>query len=142
MEGNENQRLLNGNSQFENTTAVQNSWEFNVNSYAARKTMAGGTLNVALLSSNANQLNTLIKSTSKYDGHTYFTMSLLIFSLLLQIILGILAMIVGASKVCLVSEDNEDNDREKRKLHIMNNWIAGLSMLATVVNVLATSFSS
>ena len=142
MEGNENQRLLNDNSQFENTTAVQNSWEFNVNSYAARKTMAGGTLNVALLSSNANQLNTLIKSTSKYDGHTYFTMSLLIFSLLLQIILGILAMIVGASKVCLVSEDNEDNDREKRKLHVMNNWIAGLSMLATVVNVLATSFSS
>ena len=50
MEGNENQRLLNDNSQFENTTAVQKSWEFNVNSYAARKTMAGGTLNVALLS--------------------------------------------------------------------------------------------
>ena len=142
MEGNENQRLLNGNSQSENTTTSQSSWEFNVNSYAARKTMAGGTLNVALLSSNANQLNTLIKSTSEYNGHTYFTMSLLVFSLLLQIVLGILAMIVGGSKVCLVSEDNADNDREKRKLHIMNNWIAGLSMLATVVNVLATSFSS
>ena len=142
MEGNENQRLLNGNSQFENTTTSQSSWEFNVNSYAARKTMAGGTLNVALLSSNANQLNTLIKSTSEYNGHFYFTMSLLVFSLLLQIVLGILAMVVGGSKVCLVSEDNPNNDKEKRKLHIMNNWIAGLSMLATVVNVLATSFSS
>lgn len=52
--------------------------------YAARKTVAQGMMDIALLTSNANQLRNLIVHQSQ-DKFFYFVMFLIIFSLILQV---------------------------------------------------------
>ena len=146
MEDNECQKLLNGSNQAEKAAAVRKSTISNANSYATQKTIAGGIMNLALLTSNGNQLKIFISHKDKYNPLDRIIISLIAFSILLQIFMGFLAIAVGTSKVCVESGDEEYNEIEdttknvgKRKLYTRNRWITGLSLLSTVVNILIST---
>ena len=128
-----------GNShEVENT--VSNTSTFSVNSYATNKTITSGTMNVALLTSNANQLKVLINKEEKdRTGYYYFNFTLVCFSMVLQVAMAILAMMVGGSNVSLESTDSE-HDEKKKKMNHKNSAITMMAFLATLINILATTF--
>lgn len=115
---------------------------FNIDSYENQKNVAAGTMNLALLASNGNQLALLMKRLEKDASNAFdnTTICLIVVSMVVEIIIGILVLMVGTSKVHLESMDKDD-DVGKRNLHHKCKWISVLGMMATVTNVLATSFS-
>ena len=128
-----------GNShEVENT--VSNTSTFSVNSYTTNKTITSGTMNVALLTSNANQLKVLINKEEKdRTGYYYFNFTLVCFSMVLQVAMAILAMMVGGSNVSLESTDSE-HDEKKKNMNHKNSAITMMAFLATLINILATTF--
>ena len=128
-----------GNShEVENT--VSNTSTFSVNRYTTNKTITSGTMNVALLTSNANQLKVLINKEEKdRTGYYYFNFTLVCFSMVLQVAMAILAMMVGGSNVSLESTDSE-HDEKKKKMNHKNSAITMMAFLATLINILATTF--
>ena len=56
-----------------------------VNSYATKKTVAQGMMDIALLTANANQLRYVLESGSTGGFYYYFNITLISFSIILQV---------------------------------------------------------
>lgn len=102
-----------------------------MNMYATRKTIAQGIMDLGLMCANASQLKYVLLNSPQ---HRYFqvTISLIVVSILLQVVVGIIFIVLGRLNI------NFTQDR--RKADMMNNASVILIFLVTVVNVLITAF--
>ncbi|GLV33744.1 Ninjurin B [Carabus blaptoides fortunei] len=64
------------------------------NTYAAKKTVAQGMMDIALITANANQLRYIVEFTSHTKTY-YFNLVLIILSLILQVMVGLVLIFKG-----------------------------------------------
>merc|ERR1711978_592817 len=98
--------------------------KLNTNRYATKKTIAQGMLDIALLSSNAAQLKYIL---TVGEEHQYYLpmLVLIISSIVLQGIVGVLFMIIGAIDI----NDNESQNQDTA--NTLNNTILILVFFIT-----------
>ncbi|XP_068242859.1 ninjurin-2-like [Palaemon carinicauda] len=107
----------------------------NVNTYATKKTVAQGMMDLALLTANANQLRYVIES-GKYGNigiNYYVSMTLISLSILMQLVIGIALIFMGRYDV--------SHDRQAVKADRLNNWIVLGVFIITIINVFISSFA-
>ncbi|XP_029035236.1 ninjurin-A-like [Osmia bicornis bicornis] len=102
------------------------------NSYAAKKTVAQGMMDVALITANANQLRYLIE----YQRHSptfLIILTLIVISLMLQIAVG----------VSLIFKGRFDIKGQSKSLNArrINNYVVVGVFLITIINVFIAAFS-
>ena len=107
---------------------------FDPNGYATIKTISGGLIDVALLTSNALNIKYLAQQDPTQNQLHYASLSLLVISIIVQVIISILCGLVG-----FININNEAGQKEATSL---NKAMLGLSVLATVVNILVATFSN
>jgi len=75
------------------------------NRYATKKTIAQGLLDVALLTANASQLKYVLQV--GYDKHPfyYLMLSLIIISMILQIVVAVLSLSLNMMRDCLLDRE-------------------------------------
>ena len=105
---------------------------FDPNIYAITKTVTKGLLNVALLTSNANQLKNAILEGPDGNPFYEFVIAFAILSILLQTSMGILAVFVG--------KENINMEHRQEKAITLNRTLIVLAVLTVVVNVLLAAF--
>ncbi|KAK0179751.1 hypothetical protein PV327_005473 [Microctonus hyperodae] len=103
---------------------------FDVNLYQQKKTLAQGMMDLALISANANQMRYVLQSRDEY----FYTaaMSMIILSLVLQIIVGV--GLIWNSKYNVKKLDHT------RQANTTNNWTVIGIFLVTILNVFISSF--
>ncbi|XP_035735999.1 ninjurin-1-like [Vespa mandarinia] len=111
-------------SQAHNTRAV--------NTFAAKKTVAQGMMDVALITANANQLRYLIEY-QRNSPTFYVILILIVISLLLQIAVG----------VSLIFKGRFDMKGQSKSLNArkINNYVVVGVFLITIINVFVAAFS-
>lgn len=102
-----------------------------INDYQNKKTAGAGLMDIALLFNNVNQLKHIITNYEK-NPFFYISLTLVIISIILQIILGIFLIINSRYDV--------KNCDDICKANRINNWITVVIFLITVVNVFTTAF--
>ncbi|XP_076171354.1 ninjurin-A [Ptiloglossa arizonensis] len=113
-------------------TTDKRSQQYKQNTYAAKKTVAQGMMDVALITANANQLRYLIEFQRK--SPTFFViLSLIIISLMLQIAVG----------VSLIFKGRFDIKGQSKSLNArrINNYVVVGVFLITIINVFIAAFS-
>ncbi|KAH3881427.1 ninjurin-1-like [Dreissena polymorpha] len=104
---------------------------FRYNSYATKKTLAKGLLDISLLMANASQLKSLI-SLGPGTDYYYANMVMISLSIVLQIITGILLLVLGSM---------EGKDLEgKKAADKLNNVTVGFVFAITVINLFVAAF--
>lgn len=103
-----------------------------INLYQNKKSVGTGLMDFALLVTNVNQLKHIISKFDSSDTYFYVSLSLVIISIILQIVLGI----------CLTANCryNVKDCDEICKADRINNWITALIFLIAAVNVVIPSF--
>ncbi|XP_043587376.1 ninjurin-A-like isoform X1 [Bombus pyrosoma] len=102
------------------------------NTYAAKKTVAQGMMDVALITANANQLRYLIEY--QRESSTFFLiLGLIIISLLLQVAVGVSLIFKGRFDI-----KGQSKSRQARKI---NNYVVIGVFLITIINVFIAAFS-
>ncbi|KAL3285070.1 hypothetical protein HHI36_019194 [Cryptolaemus montrouzieri] len=102
------------------------------NSYAAKKTVAQGMMDIALITSNANQLRYLVE----YAGETrtyYLNMILIIVSLMLQVAVGVSLLFKGRYQL--------KGDLKHKNVSKINSFSVIGVFLVTLINVFIASFT-
>lgn len=99
-----------------------------INLYQNKKTVGTGLMDIALLVNNVNQLRHIIDSIDTSSPYFYISLSLVIASIILQVVVGILLAINCRYDV----KDCVEICRADR----INNWITVLIFLVTAVNVI------
>ena len=107
---------------------------FDHNGYATTKTISGGLIDVALITSNALNIKYLAQQDPTQNQLHYASLSLLVISIIVQVIISILCGLVG-----FININNEAGQKEATSL---NKAMLGLSVLATVINILVATFSN
>ena len=107
--------------------------QFDANGYASRQTFANNCLNVALMTCNAKQLKKLAMLGP--DQQTYHSqmVALVCVSIVLQSIMGVLKVVVGRVNI------NEGDDK-KKKASALNNGVACIALIVTVINIVVSTF--
>ncbi|KAK0087095.1 hypothetical protein PV325_001764 [Microctonus aethiopoides] len=103
---------------------------FDINLYQQKKTLAQGMMDLALISANANQMRYVLQSRDEY----FYTaaMSMIIMSLVLQIIVGV--GLIWNSRYNVKKLDHT------RQANATNNWTVIGIFLVTILNVFISSF--
>lgn len=102
------------------------------NTFAAKKTVAQGMMDVALITANANQLRYLLEY--QRESNTFvLILSLIIISLSLQVAVGISLVFKGRFDIKGKSKSNI--------AHKINNYVVVGVFLITIINVFIASFS-
>lgn len=100
------------------------------NRYATKKTIAQGMLDIALLTANASQLKYILQVGHKHEFYTLM-LSLIIISIVLQVILGLL---------CLSLNLLRDIKLHLREYHfsadLINHITTGFSIAITALNLM------
>ncbi|CAH0755487.1 unnamed protein product [Diatraea saccharalis] len=115
----------------DNRTVIEESP--NVNTYQQKKNLAQGMMDLALLSANANQLRYVLESSSAGHAYYYSSITLISFSIILQIAVGI--------GLILNSRYDVNHHVDICKADKINNMTVLGVFLVTIVNVFITSFS-
>ncbi|XP_017779635.1 PREDICTED: ninjurin-2-like isoform X1 [Nicrophorus vespilloides] len=102
------------------------------NKYATKKTIAQGLLDVALLTANASQLKYILQVGEKHEFYTLM-LTLIIISIVLQILQGILCIFLGTGV-----DINEEKDAKQATK--ANNIMLCLNVLSVGINVLISAF--
>ncbi|EFN85963.1 Ninjurin-1 [Harpegnathos saltator] len=102
------------------------------NSFAAKKTVAQGMMDVALITANANQLRYLIEY-QRGSPTFYFIVILIAISLLLQIAVGVSLIFKGRFDL--------KGKSKSRKAQMINNYVVAAVFLITIINVFIATFS-
>lgn len=102
-----------------------------LNLYQNKKTMGTGMMDLALLVTNVNQLRHIFSSFATNSPYFYITLTLVITSIVLQIVVGI----------CLAINSRYDvkDCEEVCKADRINNWITAIIFLITAINVVIPS---
>ncbi|CAL7935422.1 unnamed protein product [Xylocopa violacea] len=102
------------------------------NTFAAKKTVAQGMMDVALITANANQLRYLIEY-QRQSSTFYLIMSLIIISLLLQVAVGVSLVFKGRYDI-----KGQSKSIQARKI---NNYVVIGVFMITIINVFIAAFS-
>ncbi|XP_028255355.1 ninjurin-2-like isoform X2 [Parambassis ranga] len=105
----------------------------NMNLYATKKTAAEGMLDVALFLANITHMKTVIEQGA---GYRYYAavLTLISFSLALQIVAGVLIIIIARRDLNVVSN--------QKRLDYLNNITTGVIFATTVINFFISFFGS
>ncbi|XP_046401086.1 ninjurin-A-like [Ischnura elegans] len=102
------------------------------NTYAAKKTVAQGMMDIALLTANANQLRYILEY-SRDSPTFYLNVLLIIISLILQVAVGV--SLIFKARFDLAGQAK--NDYANR----LNNYVVVGVFLVTIINVFVAAFS-
>ncbi|XP_049819074.1 ninjurin-B-like [Aethina tumida] len=102
------------------------------NNYAAKKTVAQGMMDIALITANANQLRYIIEF-NKNSSTYYLNLTLIVISLLLQVAVGVSLIFKG--RMDLRGESKHQNAKR------INNYVVVGVFLVTIINVFIASFT-
>ena len=126
---------LNNNSA-ENDKDQQNAppktTQFDANIYATKKTVAESFLNVAMLTSNAKQLNNLLVLGPEKQMLYYPMVGMACASILLQGIMGFLHVIVGRVNI--------NENANTKKASYLNDGIIYMSLIVSMMNIVLSQF--
>nr|XP_022911019.1 ninjurin-2-like isoform X4 [Onthophagus taurus] len=111
---------------------ISTNKKLDANSYATKKTIAQGLLDVALLTANASQLKYILQVGEQHEFY-HLMLGLIITSIILQIIQAIVCVFVGSS-ININKAEEQDN------ANLANNSILALNILLVIVNVLIAGF--
>ncbi|XP_051248204.1 ninjurin-2-like isoform X2 [Dicentrarchus labrax] len=105
----------------------------NMNLYATKKTAAEGMLDIALFLANITHMKTVIEQGA---GYRYYiaVLTLISFSLALQIVAGVLIIIIARRDLNVVSN--------QKRLDYLNNLATGVIFVTTVINFFVSFFGS
>ncbi|XP_075886285.1 ninjurin-2-like isoform X2 [Nelusetta ayraudi] len=105
----------------------------NMNLYATKKTVAEGMLDVALFLANVTHMKTVIEQGA---GYRYYiaVLTLISFSLILQIVAGVLIIIIARRDLNVASN--------QKRLDYLNNLATGVIFVTTVINFFVSFFGS
>ncbi|XP_024147814.1 ninjurin-2 isoform X2 [Oryzias melastigma] len=105
----------------------------NMNLYATKKTAAEGMLDIALFLANITHMKTVIEQGA---GYRYYiaVLTLISFSLALQIVAGVLIIIIARRDLNVVSN--------QKRLDYLNNVTTGVIFVTTVINFFVSFFGS
>ncbi|XP_005807481.1 ninjurin-2-like isoform X3 [Xiphophorus maculatus] len=105
----------------------------NMNLYATKKTAAEGMLDIALFLANITHMKTVIEQGA---GYRYYAavLTLISFSLALQIVAGVLIIIIARRDLNVVSN--------QKRLDYLNNVTTGVIFVTTVTNFFVSFFGS
>ncbi|XP_029902371.1 ninjurin-2-like isoform X3 [Myripristis murdjan] len=103
----------------------------NMNLYATKKTAAEGMLDIALFLANVTHMKTVIEQGA---GFRYYiaVLTLISFSLALQIVAGVLIIIIGRRDL--------NNSTLQRRLDYLNNVTTIIVFITTVLNFFISTF--
>ncbi|XP_029681619.1 ninjurin-2 isoform X1 [Takifugu rubripes] len=106
----------------------------NMNLYATKKTVAEGMLDVALFLANITHMKTVIEQGA---GYRYYiaVLTLISFSLALQIVAGILIIIIARVELAFLHSC-------QRALNLLNNLTTGIIFLTFIINVIKAAFGT
>ncbi|XP_055310384.1 ninjurin-1-like [Sitodiplosis mosellana] len=104
----------------------------NPNTYASKKTLAHGMLDLALLSANGAQLKLLL-SNGKQQEFYMFLLWLIATSIVLQVVQAVVCVVLG-----LIFDINHVDDQKKAE--IINNVSLAISIVVVAINVLISVF--
>uniref|UniRef100_A0A667WHE5 Ninjurin 2 n=1 Tax=Myripristis murdjan TaxID=586833 RepID=A0A667WHE5_9TELE len=109
------------------------SSNLNMNLYATKKTAAEGMLDIALFLANVTHMKTVIEQGA---GFRYYiaVLTLISFSLALQIVAGVLIIIIARRDLNVVSN--------QKRLDYLNNVATGVIFVTTVINFFISFFGS
>jgi len=102
-----------------------------LNLYQQKKTIAQGMLDLALLSSNANQLRYILDYKER-NHYYYISLSCISSSLVLQVLVAI--------ALVFKSRYNIDNEEEYANADRINNFITMGILFITIINVFTSAF--
>lgn len=102
-----------------------------LNMFQQKKTIAQGMLDLALLSSNANQLRYILEYKDR-NHYYYISLSLISSSLVLQILVAI--------ALVFKSRYNIENEKEYQNADRINNFITMGILFITIINVFTSAF--
>ncbi|XP_030296311.1 ninjurin-2-like isoform X2 [Sparus aurata] len=105
----------------------------NMNLYATKKTVSEGMLDIALFLANITHMKTVIEQGA---GYRYYiaVLTLISFSLALQIVAGVLIIIIARRDLNVVSN--------QKRLDYLNNLATGVIFATTVINFFVSFFGS
>ncbi|XP_068162582.1 ninjurin-2-like isoform X2 [Antennarius striatus] len=105
----------------------------NMNLYATKKTAAEGMLDIALFLANITHMKTVIEQGA---GYRYYiaVLTLISFSLVLQIVAGVLIIIIARRDLNVVSN--------QKRLDYLNNVATGVIFVTAVINFFVSFFGS
>ncbi|KAJ8257508.1 hypothetical protein GJAV_G00186350 [Gymnothorax javanicus] len=107
------------------------SGPLNMNHYANKKSAAESMLDIALLMANASQLKAVLEQGPDFTFYAAMV-TLISFSIILQVIVGILLIFIVKWNL---------NDESKHfKLNVLENIATGLVFIIVVINVFITAF--
>ncbi|XP_061815933.2 ninjurin-2-like isoform X3 [Nerophis lumbriciformis] len=103
----------------------------NMNLYATKKTAAEGMLDIALFLANITHMKTVIEQGA---GYRYYAavLTLISFSLALQIVAGILIIIIGRRDV--------NNPTLQKRMDYLNNVTTIMVFITTALNLFISTF--
>ncbi|KAM8910550.1 ninjurin-2-like isoform 1-T1 [Spinachia spinachia] len=106
----------------------------NMNLYATKKTAAEGMLDIALFLANITHMKTVIEQGA---GYRYYAavLTLISFSLALQIVAGVLIIIIARCELTLLPA-------RQRLLNFLNNLTTGIVLLTLIVNIVKAAFGT
>ncbi|KAK9882921.1 hypothetical protein WA026_023768 [Henosepilachna vigintioctopunctata] len=102
------------------------------NSYAAKKTVAQGMMDIALITSNANQLRYLVEYASETKTY-YLNLVLISVSLILQVAVGVSLLFKGRYQL--------KGDPKHKNVSKINSFSVIGVFLVTLINVFIASFT-
>ncbi|XP_020786293.1 ninjurin-2-like [Boleophthalmus pectinirostris] len=106
----------------------------NMNQYATKKSAAEGMLDIALFLANITHMKTVIEQGA---GYRYYAavLTLITFSLILQIVAGVLIVIIARCELRLLPS-------YQRLLNFLNNVITFIIFITMVVNIVKSAFGT
>ncbi|XP_018549137.1 ninjurin-2 isoform X1 [Lates calcarifer] len=108
----------------------------NMNLYATKKTAAEGMLDIALFLANITHMKTVIEQGAGYRYRYYVAvLTLISFSLALQIVAGVLIIIIARLELTLLPSC-------QRWLNFLNNLITGMIFLTLIINIIKSAFGT
>jgi len=110
----------------------ENNKPLDANSYATKKTIAQGMLDIALLTANASQLKYVLQVGEQHEFYTLMV-CLISISIVLQACQGVLYVMLG-------SAFNINKAKDQNAANIWNNVVLAVGILTTVLNVIISAF--
>ncbi|XP_033846013.1 ninjurin-2-like isoform X1 [Periophthalmus magnuspinnatus] len=109
-------------------------FSLNMNQYATKKTAAEGMLDIALFLANITHMKTVIEQGA---GYRYYAavLTLISFSLALQIVAGVLIVIIARCELRLLPSS-------QRLLNLLNNLTTGLIFVIMTANIIKSAFGT
>ncbi|XP_049540223.1 ninjurin-2-like isoform X1 [Anopheles darlingi] len=108
-----------------------------LNSYATRKSIAQGMLDLALLTANASQLKYILTVGTAHEFY-HLLLTLIIISISLQVTVAWLFQALLIVVLAVVFDVNKVE--EQKRSDYLNNILTGITVISVVVNVIISAF--